>query len=766
MWMRAISLASKLAPTWAHGVAHGVACVSAVVLAFVPLFNLVGYESAAFFGVMLGIFATGLTVWMVRIGHIDAPLSKERSRGPAADFATLALHHLALVVGPLAILTLNGLRVPNCDWVSGFALWAVIVVPAILLGQAAAWVAVTVAPQRKVASWVIAFSFPLADAAALVHHLVVEPPIVGHQWFLGYFGGSIYDEALGLPPSLLVYRALHLLAIISVVASIQALFDVHRRRWPGWTMVLALGSAVVFFAGFSARADFGISIDRGHIAQKLGGKVETEHFIIYYPKSRGHIEGLDELIEDHEFRYAQLRDFFGTDPVAETGRPVRSFVYLDRDSKGELMGGRDTMVAKLWLHEMHILWRGTGDRMLAHELAHIFTEPFGAGPLRLSMQRGIGVNMGLVEGVAVAAEWPTGDLTPHEATAAMRRLEIAPDLRQILGAGGFWSEASGPAYTAMGSFVRYLVDDRGIDDFKSAYPRGDFEGVYGVGVEELIGHWEQYLDDMELTPRQLEVARDRYDRPSIFGRTCARALGERRRMAREAASNGALASARQHYEAFLIYEPHHPEAIREYAEVLRQLGHHEQALGLLRDTPREHLTGGQRARLLELEGDLLWSSGDAAAAVEAYEQAVDNKVGVNRERQLRLKLRLASGDDERGRRYLVDRLSEDESMYQIMSWLKDSPDDPVARYFVGRRAWQSGDHRAAIEHLEAIEDGLGAEVLDAEAFRMLGESYYFARRYDESEAIWRQLEDSSMTRYREAGHQWQMRVNWARGNRR
>lgn len=756
----------RVVPGGAHGLAHGVACASAVVLAFVPLFNLVGYESAAFFGVMLGLFATGLTVYSVRSGAIASPLGRERTQGPARDFGKLALHHLALMAGPLLILTLNGIRVPNCDWASGFAFWAVIVAPAILLGQAAAWVATSVAGDRKIAPWVIAFGFPLADAAALAHHLAFEPPIVGHQWFLGYFGGSIYDEALGLPPSLLAYRVLHLVAIVCVVASIQGVFELRRGRWPGWTAFVALGAATVFFAGFSERARFGISIDRAHIVEELGGKVETEHFVIYYPKSRGYIERLDEIIDDHEFRYAQMREFFGTDPVAESGQPVTSFVYRDRDSKADLMGGRDTMVAKLWLHEMHILWRGPGDRMLAHELAHIFTEPFGAGPLRLSTQRRVGVNMGLVEGVAVAAEWPAGDLDPHEATAAMRRLEIAPDLRRILGAGGFWTEASGPAYTAMGSFVRYLVDEEGMEAFKEAYPRGDFAGVYGVEVAELIGRWEAHLDEMELSPRQMEVARDRYDRRSIFGRVCARAQAERLRRARQAASKGALAASLTHYEAFFDYEAKSPPIVREYAEVLRHMGREDEALAILAAVEREDLTNVERARFLEMEGDLRWSKSDEAGAGELYRRAIDKKVGVDRERRLRLKIRAVDAGDDRGRRVLVERISEEPRLYAMMMWLKESPDDPVARYLVGRSAWRSRLHDEAIEHLERVRGQLGADVLDAEVLRMLGQSYYFEGRFDDSHAIWKQLATSEMTPYREASSQWMMRVEWARGNRR
>ena len=243
---------------------------AAVVAAFVPLFNLVGYESAALFGAICGLCATGLTVHMVRSGQIAPPWSPVRERSPTADFAYLGAVHLAMIAGPLLILTLNGLRVPNCDWAVGFGFWGLIVVPAVLIGQTAGWVAAAGFGRRRIAPWVVAFGLPGANAAALGLHLALEPPIVGHQWFLGYFGGSIYDEALGVPPSLIAYRIIGVAAVVAVVAGIEVMSAIRRGHTWRWTGLVAVSAAVVFAAGFGHRADFGIAIDRGYVADQYG----------------------------------------------------------------------------------------------------------------------------------------------------------------------------------------------------------------------------------------------------------------------------------------------------------------------------------------------------------------------------------------------------------------------------------------------------------------------------------------------------------------
>ena len=397
--------------------------------------------------------------------------------------------------------------------------------------------------------------------------------------------------------------------------------------------------------------------------------------------------------------------------------------------------------------------------MLAHELAHLFTEPFGSGPLRLSMQRGVGVNMGLVEGIASAAEWSAEDFDPHEATAAMRRLGIAPDLRRIFGASGFWTQASGAAYTSMGSFVRYLVDYWGMESFQVAYGRGDFEGAYGRAVEELIQEWEEYLDGLVLTERQEEVARFRYDRPSIFGRVCARALAEERRLARNEQRRGALSSARRRWERVLHAEPMNPSNHLEYAGVLGRMEEFSLALEATAARP-EGLSLVQQAQFLELEGDLLWRMGEEEGARRAYEEALELGVPVATERGLWMKKRLVAQGSSEGRILLVESSDATWATFLMTRWRYEEPESVEAAYLLGRRLWQSRRYEEAVAHLRAAQGALGVEVLDGEAALMLGHSLFALGDDEEAREVFTALEASSVTRYREGARLWLARLDW------
>src|SRR5699024_7560025 len=119
-----------------------------------------------------------------------------------------------------------------------------------------------------------------------------------------------------------------------------------------WAVLIALLAAASVVPMWLHRRDFGVAIDAEYVQKELGGRLETEHFIIYYPLTREFIEARERLAEDHEFRYAEMRAFFKTDPAGE--EKIESYVYPNREVKGRLMGGRRTLVSKLWLHEMHI----------------------------------------------------------------------------------------------------------------------------------------------------------------------------------------------------------------------------------------------------------------------------------------------------------------------------------------------------------------------------------------------------------------------------
>jgi len=727
--------------------------LASVGVCFVPLYQSIGYDSASLFGVISGMSASFISrrkesVTLAAISPTETCLR---------EWST----HLLLLTIPFTILTLNGFRVLNCDYRLGLQFWLAIPVISALIGVATRMVALTIA-ERTVFRLFFALGVILVSVAYFAWRLATEPPIIGFQLHLGYFSGSIYDEGLALPSPLVWYRLICVLGVIFVVSSLEGLWRWRTSRAMIWAVSASLLALGLCLGALSVRESRGVDISADYVAQDLGGVVESENFVIYYSRQGAFAKDVKALVEDHEFRYHELKAFFETDPVATSGKKVRSYVYASQNEKGRLMGGRRTLVARLWLGEMHITWRHFGDNILAHELAHIFTEPFGTGPLKLSTRAIVGVNMGLVEGIAVAADWPPGEFTPHEATAALRRLDAAPDIRRLVGASGFWSQSSSRAYTVTGSFIKYLVDTRGIEALKQAYGHGEFERVYGVPLHDLALEWETFLDALELDESLMEVARFIYDRPSIFQKVCARVLADLRHEANEWAGQGQTEKAAATLRKVLSYDPNNVAYHMEYSRFLADIGLDTQAFDSLTQVSKMDLGPVQRSQVEELHGDLLWRSSKYEAAAAHYKSCLAQGLPLERRRLVGVKKSITEMGDPRARwggDYLIRNDSEVEPVLAPMEWLSAYPTDPLVNYLVARRHLSAKRYKDALKRI-GLSSGLEDDLLNAEIDFMGAQAAYRAGQFDTAAAFISRMRSSQFGYYRVLSEEWQERLEW------
>ena len=691
-----------------------------LLLCNLPLFDVLGMESAAAAGLIGGLGALCLALTDLKKG--PSPIDPGRHQSPVVGMARALPASLALLAPPFLLLLANGLRVRTCDYGAGLDFWLVIPLVSVVIGQTLGWVVASLSRRWR---WTLALGFLGAELLAFGWRLAFEPPIVGYSLLFGWFPGSIYDEALNLPGALRWYRAMGLLFCLAAAFALELRW--RGGRGLGWSgaavAVLAfggLGSAVAW------RGDkLGFSIDRAQIIEELGAQVETEHFIITYSPSALGPAQVALIKEDHEYRYAELARFFDEDPVAWKGRKIHSIVYPDRASQSRLMGSRGTLVARPWTHEMNIRWDGIGDEALAHELAHIFTAPFGGGPFRLATQGGVLINLGLIEGIALAADWPADELTPHESVAAMRQMDMAPDLAALFRPEGFWAQPGGKAYTTMGSFVRWLVDSRGIAPFKQVYADGDFEAAYGVGVDALIDEWGAFIDAIPVEGERREQARHRFGRNSIFEKMCARALAELERKAESAAGRGDLARAIDLREELMGYQPQKPEHHMALSRLLERSGDRRGAIEILdRLLERESLKTALLIKVAEQRGDLLWADGRLDEAREAFAGCLELGGGDAARRRLTLKLESLDLEDPLARelagRYLRDEGGRATNLYTALRWAESSPEDPVPAYLVGLQLHHMDEWEEALPWLDPARGPLPSVALDEQRLLLRG----------------------------------------------
>lgn len=650
------------------------------------------------------------------------------SRAFGAAFAT----SLLLLAPPLFCVLLAGFWNGQCDYLTGILFYLLLPVMSALLSASVGTVlGLTIA--RRAWPMVAFVAVALGSLAFSVWRLLSEAPVFGYDPFFGYFPGAIYDELLAIQTPLLAFRAETLALAASALLVARAFADpvAGRLRLRSFRLA-ALGRAVPAVAAAAllraSGGDLGYAVTTADIAAALGGRHETEHFVIYYPRKSALAKRLGEIAMDHEFRFDQLRRFLG---VAPPGK-VHSFLYESQEQKARLMGARQVSIAKPWVLQMHLNDLGTPHPVLRHELAHVFGASFGSW-LGVSAKNPFAYNVGLIEGLAVAADWSLGHLTGHQWSRAA--LEIkgkrAPRIEDLVGVTGFWSEGASLAYTLCGSFVRFLIDQHGPARFRAAYARGDLEEAYGKSLPELAREWKHFLGGVRLTAAELEAAERRFRVPSIFRRTCAHEVARVAARARGARLRGDLEREVELRRRALEVAPEDPGHLEALAETLLRAGRHEEAGATLEAAAKG--APGTRRRIAELRGDLYWKLERLRDARETYAALLRERPPPEAARRLAVKIAALDHPvaGPRVRRLLLDD-SGDASLrlLEMRELVAAAPGFAVAPYLLGRQLVQRREYREAARWLaEAVRLGLPGPDLGVEARRLLGIATYHLRDY-------------------------------------
>ena len=591
--------------------------VFALVLANMPLFNILAYEFCAVMA--LGISFAG--------AHVTLTGLQQMKRAPEAlaghprqivlrCFWNALVFNATLLVLPLGIILLNGFRVKNCDVGEGLLFFAILPLISCLYATAAGlffgfWI------KRRGLAYLAYLGYLLLSSVPVVINLIFHPPVFAYHPTFGYFPGPIYDFVVRITQTLLIARTETLLWAFLFLGLTVSACEVSREtgllpklRWhklgesipkrvPLYLLILG-----VFGFQFYAGA-LGIRPTREDVAQALGGFRETPNFEIFY--ARALETQIERIAEDCEFQYAQLSAYL-TPEGSTHPRKVRAYVYASPEQKKRLIGARHTSVEDPFGYGFHIHAQGFPHPVLKHELAHVFTVPWS--PLKVSLK------IGLHEGIAVAADWEEGRLTGHQWAKAMRQMEIAPPISGIMGFG-FWGHAGSRSYLLAGSFVRFLVDTYGIEKFKSVFPTGNFLRHYGKDLYSLEMEWIEFLDTVPLGDNDIAYATYRLQRRSVFERVCAHEMAAWRETAWQAYAQKDFVTAIQTFETMLSAEPNNLNTLYGLMYSAYRMQDYEKALSLATRLAGEGDTRLSPEAVL-LTGDIYWLKDDCEKALDAY----------------------------------------------------------------------------------------------------------------------------------------------------
>jgi hypothetical protein len=697
----------------------------AVALCFLPLFDLLAFEFA---------FVMGLPV-TIAAGSVGLRYARRLGPGQALLAARRAVTHaLALAAVPLVPITLNMLRVRNCNYTEGLAVYALLPGLSAVVGALWGTACGLLTPRRG--GWLYA-AIVVGSVAMAIYAFWVQPPIDAFNAFLGYYPGSLYDEVIPLDDRLLWSRTEDLAWAFAAMATVMAVRKpegAHVRRRYAWGFLTLLAVLAVRLTA----TVHDVHRNAGHIQIALGGRHEAPGLVVYHPKAWP-AEAVTDLALELRFALGELEAFFGVEPSG----PVEVYLYQDERSKKRLMGAGGTRIAKPWQRAIHVHAPAVGQEVLRHELAHVVAAEIAEAPLHVSLYKGFIPHPGLIEGAAVAATWDGGRLDPHQWTAAMRRIGVAPAIESVMQPDGFLTSNSRAAYTMCGSFVRYLREKAGSEVLARVYRTGTFDPDGDASFEALAKGWLAHVDAQPLSEGALAMAQVRFDRPAIFGKVCAHEVAALWDVAEGNELRGDFVSALAKVDEILGHVPRDADAALHRAELQYRVGDVEGARATASVVAERQDVGiARRARAREWLADLEGLAGRPEAAREAYEASL--KTAFDRAQERRLAVKLAALDAGEAGLEVLKFLAAPpsgnaaEAVFARLGEVR--PDWSVGRYLLGRRqiqkrAWAQGEETLRA----ALAAGLPHPSLQLEAERLLAESLFSRRRYAEAAAAYAAL---------------------------
>jgi hypothetical protein len=720
----------------------------ALALGVVPLFNLLGYDFSFAMGLLAAIAAADL-------GHGVARAAQKHA-SPHGTFALAgrsALVACAVLFLPLVFSLLNAVWVKNCNLGAGLVFFLLLPLSTALLASSVGTVTAVLFPQKRCGR-ILAFAIPVGSILWSLVRLYFDPAVFALDPFGGYFPGPIYDEALRPPLTLFLYRLLNFIWALTWLA-VTALFtnSLHgppqapsfaNLRQPLRFLILGVFLVTLSSLGFIFRGQLGFHITHQDLVRVLPRQLSTQHFVVWVDPKAERETDLALFLRDLEFRYHQLKTTLEVEPKL----PITVYRFPTAEEKKQAVGAGGTLYAKPWTREIFIHADRFPSRNLRHELAHVFASAFGDPIFGVALAwKGLLPRLasGLIEGLAMAvdADDPHGAFTLHEEACAMQELGQLPSLGKAMGIG-FTLESGARAYTVVGSFCHYLLKRFGGPALRKIYQTaGDFQAVTGQDLHSLIAEYLTFLATQPRNPQAIALAEERFRRPAIFGKVCARELA-----ARVAEAHDYLASypdqAVRLLERTCMDDPNEPSYRLDLAFAQVAQGNPTAAVATL-DSVFERLSLPLKHRAQGLLASIAFRGGDWTRAKQNVQKIFAKATDLTEERSAKARLRALEGDAAGtilGRALFGDPKPMDPALvvFLITEFARLAPNEALGPYLVGRQLVDRDPALAKVQFLTAcpLEGAEHAtplsDVFLRECRRLLGETAFLTNDWPLAEA--------------------------------
>ena len=699
-----------------------VAAILAIILTFLPLVGTLGFEYSIFTAFIMAFISVFLASELANI-ELRSRIFGQRVSDRSS--AILLINFIILTVLYLIGL-FSSLIKQDCYIMEGTVFFLLIPAVTVFFSTSLGLLTGFIVKRR---GFLLGALILLAIISYSLWKLYSGLPLFLYNPVIGFFPGPLYDEAVPVTQTLVIYRAVTVLWGVFLLLLLKVMNGISFQRARAFDFISLVVVVIALIISYSYQHNIGFSYSRDYVTEDiLPGSIETDNFIIYYDPGSSEAGYIDLIAEDHEWRYKQLSEYLN---LNSSGK-IRSYIYPDIETRKKIVGAGETTIANPVHKEIHMVYSSFPHPILKHELVHVMAGDFGSEYLKISPK------IGLLEGIAVAADWNGNGYTRHQYSKSLIEKNMAPDIEDIVGFG-FWYAPPQVSYTLMGSFSRYLIDTYGIENFKTLYKSGDFS-VYGKSLGELSAEWKEFLEGVYTPEETTAIAESRFSEPSIFEATCPRRVATLKNLAFTHFRDDDYYRAIKQFEEALGYSGGDAVLLNGLSYSNYYGGNYEQVAIPAETT--EHLPLVDRHILQNIRANALWQTDDSAKALVVFQALRSKPLPDELKRELDIKISAINrgGVTEEKIRDFFGTRQRTLQVAALEELIQEHPDYAPAYYLLGRMFFNNEQFDKALPYLsQARELGLGMEKLTLENLRILGIVFYTQGRYEEAQDAYTEL---------------------------
>lgn len=570
-----------------------------LILIKLPLTKFISYEYFAINGLLIALFTGIIFLFAFNVHGIEL--------GKIKIF--LPIHIVFVLLIPILIALFVNIFSPICSLKEAVIFYSIFSVPAIVVGFGLAQISDYFSHRFKYLVFVVSFLFLLILP---VFDFYFFPHVYFYNSLITYFPGTIYDEAVKVNYSIILYRvfisAVFIILAKSIIYLKQKMASILQK------LCVAITIIVLIICSYMVYPYFGWLTTDSVISQTLTKKISTSNFEIHLsPEIDDQEAEYIKLL--HENYYDDLSTFFN---VKVDGK-ITSYVFADNIEKGKFIGSENADIAKPWLKQIYITlssYEGT----LKHELAHIFSGEFGAIPFKVHKY----LNFAIIEGIAMAAEGDYGDydLISMAASSVGGKYYMSP--AELFDNSAFFTSPSSIGYVHSGAFISFLINEFRIEKIKKLYSGETFESIYRLESSFIEEKYKLYLLESQTESISSHTLQYYFGRASIFMKHCPRFVANKIKESNSYIEKKQFREALNNFES-LSKITNSPSVLLGRISMLQELGLIDSALSIVKNETKNFQESGIYYSILLKNADLFFLVGKTKDAISLYDSLINFK---------------------------------------------------------------------------------------------------------------------------------------------